>query len=42
VINKVERAAARPVTPRQDKSDGDDGILIPEVPLNVGEIMGES
>jgi BRCT domain type II-containing protein len=40
--NKVERAAARPVTPRQDKSDEDGSILVPSTPPNTGEIMGES
>jgi hypothetical protein len=42
VADKAERAAARPVTPRQDKSDGDDGILIPDTPPNAGETAGES
>ena len=30
VADKAERAAARPVTPSQDESDGDDGILVPD------------
>jgi hypothetical protein len=32
MANKAERAAARPVIPRQNKSDGDDCILIPGTP----------
>ena len=42
MADKAERAVARPVTPSQDKSDGDDAILIPDTPPNAGEITGES
>ena len=42
VADKAERAAARPVTPSQDESDGDDGIQVPDTPPNAGEITGES
>jgi hypothetical protein len=40
--DKAERAAARSVTSEQDKSDRDDGILIPDTPPGAGEILGES
>jgi hypothetical protein len=39
--NQAEKAAARPVTPRQDESNEDDGILVPNTPPNAGEIAGE-
>ena len=42
MANKAERAAAMAVTPRQDESDVDDGILVPGTPLDVGELAGES
>jgi hypothetical protein len=42
VADEAERAAARPVTSRQDESDGDDGILVPGTPPNASEIAGES
>jgi hypothetical protein len=42
VANKVERAAARLVTSRQNKSDEDNNILVPSTPPNTGEVMGES
>jgi hypothetical protein len=42
VADQAERAAARPVTSRQDESDGDDDILVPGTPPNASEIAGES
>ena len=38
--NRTEKAAARSVTPQQDKSDGDDGIIVPRTPLPMGESQG--
>ena len=38
--NKAEKAAARPLTPLQDNSDGDDGIIVPRTPLPIGESQG--
>jgi hypothetical protein len=31
--SKAEKAAARPLTPQQDESDKDDGIIVPGTPL---------
>jgi hypothetical protein len=36
-LNKAENAVARPVISRQDKSDEDNGILLPSTPLIMGE-----
>ncbi len=38
--NRAEKAAARPLTPQQDESDGDDGIIVPGTPLPMGESQG--
>ena len=35
--NKAEKAAAQPLTPLQDKSDGDNNIIVPRTPLPMGE-----
>ena len=38
--NRAEKAAARPLTPQQGESDGDDGIIVPGTPLPMGESQG--
>jgi hypothetical protein len=38
--NKAERAAARPVTPQQDESDEEGGVLAPDTPPTLGESQG--
>ena len=35
--NRAEKAVARPLTPLQDNSDGDNSIIIPRIPLPIGE-----
>jgi hypothetical protein len=35
--DRAEKAAARPPTPQQDKSDGDDDIMVSGTPLPMGE-----
>ena len=40
VANRAEKAAARPLTPQQDESDGDDGIIVPRTPPPMGESQG--
>ena len=38
--NRAEKATARPLTPQQDESDGDDGIIVPGTPLPMGKSQG--
>ena len=35
--NRAEKIVARPLTPLQDNSDGDDSIIIPRILLPIGE-----
>ena len=35
--NRAEKVVARPLTPLQDKSDGDNNIIVPRTLLPIGE-----
>ena len=40
MANKAEKTAVQPLTSLQDKSDGDNNIIIPKILLPIGESQG--